>query len=143
MNVNVQLSVILWTIICFSLMMIILHNLLFRPVLKLLDQRKERLAAARRKKAEHEKLLEENALRLEEQREENLRRKKAEAQAAVDEIRAEEKVLLKEAHKECLQRIDVYRNQREKELEQILDAVSPEIAQVADLFVQRIVSHKD
>ena len=52
---NFQLSVIIWTVICFLILMAILKNLLFEPVLKVLDGRKEKLEAARAKRAETEK----------------------------------------------------------------------------------------
>ena len=52
---NIQLSVVLWTIICFVLLMLILHNLLFKPVLKVLDARREKIENVAAKKAEWEK----------------------------------------------------------------------------------------
>ena len=55
-----QPSVIIWTVICFLLLTVILKNLLFTPVLRVLDERKERLEAARGKRAEIERLTAEN-----------------------------------------------------------------------------------
>ena len=52
---NIQVSVVLWTIICFVLLMLILHNLLFKPVLKVLDARREKIVNAAAKKAAREK----------------------------------------------------------------------------------------
>ena len=46
---NIQPSVIVWTVICFLLLMIILKNLLFTPVLKMLDSRKAKVEAADKK----------------------------------------------------------------------------------------------
>lgn len=140
---EIQLSLIIWTIICFSLLMIILNTLLFRPVLKILDERKAKLLSAREKKAENERLEEERKKQREEVILEAERRKKAKVQAALDKIQEEEKNLLKNAQSSCLECIESYREQREKELETIITAVNPEIAKVADLFVQRIVSDKE
>ena len=49
---NIQLPVLLWTVICFLVLMLVLRNLLFRPIFRILDQRKEKIAAAARKKEE-------------------------------------------------------------------------------------------
>ena len=46
---NIQPSVIVWTVICFLLLMVILKNLLFKPVLEVLDKRKEKVDFAEQK----------------------------------------------------------------------------------------------
>ena len=46
---NIQPSVIVWTVICFLLLTVILKNLLFTPVLKMLDSRKEKIEKAEQK----------------------------------------------------------------------------------------------
>ena len=61
---SIQPSVIVWTVICFLLLMIILKNLLFTPVLKMLDSRKEKVEAADRKLREIESIEAENAKRI-------------------------------------------------------------------------------
>ena len=43
---NIQPSVIVWTVICFLLLMVILKNLLFTPVLKMIDSRREKVEGA-------------------------------------------------------------------------------------------------
>ena len=57
---NIQPSVIVWTVICFLLLMIILKNLLFTPVLKMLDSRKEKVEAADKKLRDIESIEAEN-----------------------------------------------------------------------------------
>ena len=57
---TIQISVVIWTIICFVLLMLILNNLLFKPVLDIMDKRREKIAAAKAKKAERESLIAEN-----------------------------------------------------------------------------------
>lgn len=138
---NIQLSVIIWTVICFLALMTVLDRLLFRPVLALLDERAARLAAARQKKLDREVLEQQQR----QEREQLLARAETERKEAtlraLESLAAEEKTLLKDAHKDCLAHIDAYKDQREKELEDILAAVSPEMAKAADLFVKRIVSY--
>lgn len=47
---TIQLSVLLWTIICFCLLMLILSKLLFGPMLKVMDERQEKIRRAGEKK---------------------------------------------------------------------------------------------
>ena len=61
---NIQPSVAVWTIICFILLMIVLRNLLFKPVLSLLDRRKEIMAQAEKKKELEREITQEHEKRL-------------------------------------------------------------------------------
>lgn len=139
---NIQLSVVLWTVICFLLLLLILNNLLFRPVLKVLDERKRQLSVARQKKVDRERLIEEKKKQREALRAERERKMSADVQSAVEQIQAKEKNTLGEAHRECLLRLDAYREQREKELEDILCTVNPKMSRVAEMFAERVTSDK-
>ena len=61
---NIQPSVIVWTVICFLLLMIILKNLLFTPVLKMLDSRKAKVEAADKKLRDIKSIEAENTKRI-------------------------------------------------------------------------------
>ena len=54
---NIQPSVMVWTVICFLILTVILKNLLFTPVLKIIDSRREKIQAAATKKEDIEKLV--------------------------------------------------------------------------------------
>ena len=69
---EIQISVIIWTIICFGVLMVILRNLLFKPLFKVMDQRSERLKKARKKKAEIEELVREHEEKIVAQKEQYL-----------------------------------------------------------------------
>ncbi len=56
---TVQLSVLIWTVICFCLLIVILHNLLFKPLFLVMDKRNEKIEEAKRKKLGEQKALEE------------------------------------------------------------------------------------
>lgn len=56
---TVQLSVLIWTVICFCLLIVILHNLLFKPLFLVMDKRNEKIEAARSKRLDEQKALEE------------------------------------------------------------------------------------
>mgnify|MGYP006792727877 CR=1 FL=1 len=52
---NFQPSVMVWTVICFLLLTVILKNLLFTPILKIMDSRREKTEVAKEKKEAIEK----------------------------------------------------------------------------------------
>ena len=59
---NIQPSVIVWTVICFLLLTVILKNLLFKPVLEVLDKRKEKVDSAEQKLRDIESISELNGV---------------------------------------------------------------------------------
>lgn len=139
---NIQLSVSIWTVICFCLLMLILQNGVFKPVLKVLDARRDKLAAAREKKQEMLRLEQENAEFYEQQRAEYLRRRKEETKAAVDKIRSDEKIELKNAHAKSVDDIDAYRLEIEQVCADAVVGIRPKMKEAAGMFAQRIVSHR-
>ena len=54
---NIQPSVMVWTVICFLILTVILKKLLFTPVLEIIDSRREKIKAAAKKKEDIEKLV--------------------------------------------------------------------------------------
>ena len=65
---NIQPSVIVWTVICFLLLMVILKNLLFTPILRMLDSRKAKIEAADKKLKDIERITLENEKRIAEEK---------------------------------------------------------------------------
>ena len=105
---NFQPSVIIWTVICFLLLTVILRNLLFAPVLKILDERNERIEAAKGKKAEIEKLTRENEEYLAAEREKELKKKSDEAKELAFKIQSDGKREIDLAQRQCLAEIEKY-----------------------------------
>lgn len=54
---TIQVSVLIWTVICFCVLMLILNRLLFKPLLAFMDERSARIRRAKEKKALREKTL--------------------------------------------------------------------------------------
>ncbi len=139
---NIQLSVVVWTVICFLLLMVILKNLLFTPVLKVLDGRKEKIEAAREKKAEIERLTAENEAYLEEQKAIHIEKRKAEAKAAAQKIQSDGKKEIEAAQRKSLADIKAYREGISDEYEQIVKSVAPKMETAAAIFAKNIISHR-
>lgn len=54
---TVQLPVVLWTVICFCLLIVILDRLLFRPMLTFMDRREEKIRRAAERREADERAL--------------------------------------------------------------------------------------
>lgn len=137
---NIQPSVIVWTVICFLLLMVILKNLLFKPVLEVIDKRKERIASAEQKlrdiediTAENERLKAEEKLRAES---ESIKQSKAQVQ----NIQSQGKKDIEIAQKECLSHIEEYKKDIRGEYEKIVDSVAPKMETAAAIFAKNIIS---
>lgn len=139
---NIQISVVIWTVICFMILMLILKNLLFTPVLRMLDSRKERIDAAREKKAEIERLTAENQKYIQEQKELDIEARKSAAKVRVQEIQSEGKKKIEAAQRESLNEINAYRDSISDECEKIVKSVAPEMETVTEIFVNNIISHR-
>lgn len=139
---NIQPSIIVWTVICFVLLMLILNNLLFKPVLHVIDARKQRVEAARAKKQSRECLLEQMAEQKLAAERENAARAEAESRQKVEKIQQDGKREVQKAQKKRLDMVNKYREQMKEEHEQIVKQVTPEMESVAKLFADVLVSDR-
>lgn len=90
---NLQPSLIIWTVICFCLFMLVFDRLLLRPLLSHMDARRERIDSARRRKAELE-------AEREREREERLSAAENARREALDAANAEYSLKKREAEEE-------------------------------------------
>ncbi|MBQ8828136.1 MAG: hypothetical protein IJZ90_03245 [Clostridia bacterium] len=137
---NIQISVIIWTVICFILLVIILHNLLFKPVLEVIDKRKRRIELAALKKAEEERLLAEIEQKKHDCQAECLARQKESVKAEIEKIHADSKKAVEEAKNNRLTEVERYREKSEKEHEEIVSSVSESAKEIAAAFAEKIIS---
>ncbi|MBE6786531.1 MAG: ATP synthase F0 subunit B [Ruminococcaceae bacterium] len=137
-----QPSVIIWTVICFLLLTVILKNLLFTPVLRVLDERKERLEAARGKRAEIERLTAENEALVAAEKEKELQKRSDEAKQLAFDIQSEGKKEIELAQRQCLAEIEKYRESIKDEHEQIVASVAPKMETAAAIFAKNIITHR-
>ncbi len=139
---SIQVSVIIWTVICFLLLMVILKNLLFKPVFKVMDERKQKIEEAQLKKEAVARLVEENRENVARQKAEYIKKREAEKKAAAEKLYTEGKLQLEAAQKLRLKNADAYREKMETELDQIVSAVGSQMENTAELFAQKIVNHR-
>ncbi|MBQ3708054.1 MAG: hypothetical protein II889_09120 [Clostridia bacterium] len=128
---TVQLPVVLWTVICFCLLIVILNRLLFRPMLAFMDAREEKIRRGREKRdadAEAVKTAEEA---LETFRREEEAHLDALARETVAEARREADEMTARAAREAAEAVEGCRVQLEedaKEIAQQLDKRTEELA---------------
>ena len=139
---NIQISVVVWTVICFLLLMLILKNLLFKPVLRMLDNRKEKIEGAREKKAEIERITAENEEYIQKQREFDIEVHEKEAKERAQKIQSEGKKEIENAQRKCLSDIEEYRQGIKGEYDQIVYSVAPKMETAAAIFTKNIISNR-
>ena len=136
---SIQLSVLLWTIICFGLLMLILHYLLFQPVLKVMDERKARIRSAAKKKAEFSRIAEKNAAVLREKQAARLEAQRKQIKEQIETIRMDGKKAAEAAKDGRLRAVDGYRQQAEAERVEILITLSAHAAELAAAFAESVI----
>ncbi|MBQ6824670.1 MAG: ATP synthase F0 subunit B [Clostridia bacterium] len=135
---TIQLSVTVWTVICFILLMVILHHLLFKPVLKMMDHRHERVEKARKKKAEYEQMEQDFQAALEQEKVAALAAQKKELKRQVESLRAESKQAIEDAKAERVRELDRYHEEAEAERGRILGELSVYTEELALAFADSL-----
>lgn len=139
---NIQPSVIVWTAICFLLLTVILKNLLFAPVLKIIDSRKEKVDAADKKLSDIESITAENERRIAEEKRHAETESIAQAKAKVQQIQSQGKKEIENAQRKCLSDIEEYRKGITGEYDKIVYSVAPKMETAAAIFAKKIISNR-
>ena len=136
---TIQLSVTFWTVICFILLMLILHNLLFKPVLALLDKRNERIEAAAKKKAEYEALQSKNESLIIESKKASLENRLKKVKEEVEAIRLQSKTATESAQEQRIKKVDDYRIKTDAEQKEILSVLKEHSYSLANTFAKSLI----
>jgi len=135
---TVQVSVTVWTILCFLALMLILDRLLFRPLLSFMDARREKVDRAREEK---ETALRERDAELQRREEERLSAEKhaaQEAAAALEELRRTNVRAAAEKKADNEARLARQRLALEQESQAIQTQLAPRMGELAAIFAQRL-----
>ncbi len=139
---NIQPSVIVWTVICFLLLAFMLKNLLFTPVLRMIDSRKEKVAKADKKLKDIENITSENERRIAEEKVRAEAEANAQAKEKLQQIQSEGKKEIESAQRQTLSDIEEYKNGINGECDRIVSSVAPEMETAAAIFVRNIISNR-
>lgn len=136
---NIQISVTIWTVICFVVLMLVLNNLLFKPLLSVMDKRRERIEAAKAKKAEADRLRAEHEALAEQKREEHEAMQRRLVKQKVDTLRQDQRKSVEAAKEVRLHQLADYREKVESEQVAILQELDAHVGDLAYLFADSIV----
>ena len=139
---NIQPSIMVWTVICFLLLCVILKNLLFVPVLKVIDSRHEKTDAAKEKKRTMEKLVSEHEIQLKREKILAEERNRKLSKQRLEQIQLQSKKEIEAAQRQCLADVQQYREDIISEREKIVSSVAPKMETAAALFAKNIISHR-
>lgn len=139
---NIQPSVMVWTVICFLILTVILKNLLFTPLLKIMDSRREKIQAASKKKEDIEKCILEYKNQAE--KEKTLAEEKArkETKQKLEQLQLQSKKEIETAQRQCIADVQKYREGITDEHDKIVYSVAPKMETAAALFAKNIISHR-
>lgn len=137
---SIQISVIIWTVICFLLLMLILKNWLFKPVLEVMEKRQARIDKAKEKQLEIQRLSAEHESMLAEQKKTFLKEQKAKADMEIEKIQADSKKSVDSARTVRLNTYETYREECAKEYSRILSNAEKSTEQIAEIFADRLIS---
>ena len=136
---TIQISVTIWTVICFILAMLILNNLLFKPIIEIMDKRREKIAMAKGKKAERESLIAENERLLAEKKAEQEANGKKLIKERVEKIASDRKKAIEAAKEVRLKKLDETRERTDAEEKEILAKLSSRSEELAVMLADKIV----
>lgn len=130
----------MWTLICFCLFILIVNKLLFKPMLAIIDERRAKIEAAARKKADIEasqreyeenlKLAAENARKNEHER----------AEKMLSEARQHADDAIKEAEQMSKSRLELAAGDIAFENEELGNILSESVDKLAGTFISRLIS---
>lgn len=124
-GITIQVSILLWTIICFVVLMLILDRLLFRPLLDFMDKRREKIDGARSRRQSALREREEEQRRREEEHDAAKKQAMQDAVSALEDMRQEYAAKASEKRADNERRIAELRDELAKESETILVSVEP------------------
>ncbi|MBQ8182857.1 MAG: ATP synthase F0 subunit B [Clostridia bacterium] len=137
---NIQISVIIWTVICFVALMLILRNLLFKPLLDVMDKRRERLENAEKKKAEMEKAVREHEKKIAEQQAQYLEHQKRNVAEKLAAIQAESKDAVIQARQKRITDVESFRIATVEECEKAINDVNVNAKNIAETFAKQVIA---
>ena len=122
---TIQISVTVWTIICFVVLVLILDRLLFRPLLSFMDKRREKIDGAKNARETALREREEELARRETERLEAKRRAMTDAAEALENERESYARRTAEKRAENERRLAALREDLDRESDGIRQALEP------------------
>ena len=135
---TVQISVTVWTILCFLALMLILDKLLFRPMLSFMDARQEKIDRARAQRESQQREREEELRRREDQRSQRERLALQSSAAALDDFRRETAETAERKKAENARQMEEYLRSLSDLSADIRQQLEPRLGEIAAASAKRL-----
>ena len=122
--------------------MIILRNLLFKPVLRIMDERRERVLKAKQKQDQLEKMTIEYETLCKQKNESLVKERKKLVKQKVEEIRQLSKESVEKAGAERIREVEAFRQKSHEDHERIIAVLSEHSEKIATVFADSLVKEQ-
>lgn len=136
---TVQISVTIWTILCFCAFMLILSRLLFKPMLSFMDARQEKIDRARQKKAAALQSRAEEEQQLQEARLAAHQKAEQDAAARLEQARDDFSQKSMEKKNEYARLLEEEKAALAEESARIQAAMEPQLEELAAVYARKLI----
>ncbi len=137
---TIQISVLLWTVICFCLFVFIVNRFLFKPLFAVMDQRQEKIKKAQQKQEAHNKALAEADEALAAFRVEEQHHLADLVQTEIAKAHKDAETLVSVTHKKQNQLLDLHVAQLEEESLKIEKVLDEQMEALSKLYASTLLS---
>lgn len=137
---TLQPSLIIWTVICFCVLMFILDKLLFKPLLAFMDARKEKVAKARERAEEIMRERSERSAALQAVREAELLAESEKRSKEIEQFKAFAENELKNTESENRAKLEALSEQIGTSDNETYEAIASSMDKMAEAFAERLLS---
>lgn len=137
---TIQLSVLLWTVITFCILMFLLNRFLFKPLLAFMDAREQKIARARSRQAEAALARQTRSQEAEANRLAAEKRAREAAEAVLSDAKRHAVQETAEAEKKYVRLLDQRRSELETEKRELQRDLNAGMDELVAAFVRKLVS---
>ena len=137
---TLQPSLIIWTVICFCVLMFILNKLLFKPLLAFMDARKEKVTKARERAEEIMRERSERSAALQAVREAELLAESEKRNKEIEQFKAFAENELKNTESENRAKLEALSEQIGTSDNETYEASASSMDKMAEAFAERLLS---
>ena len=139
---TIQLSILLWTLISFVVLMLVLNNLLFKPILSFMDARNEKISGAKKRKLENEERVKDAQLETEKRRQIAMSLNAADAEKDIHEAKERAASIIAKINREGEEKLALCKAELEKNGVFSDDTLEKEAQKLAEHFACRLMNNK-
>ena len=137
---NIQISVVIWTVICFGLFILIINKLLFKPLLKVMDARREKIESAHAKAEEIKTAREAKLAQIAAKKEESAKLRSEQIKNEREALKQNFESEIKELYSEKEQKLESMKNENDTANSALDREISASIDDMVNAFAEKLVS---